>query len=437
MLFKNLPHGVTILYRATDDEVTPFVSLNPNQHLVFKMEITDINSFLNITDLDESVSKKYKSKNIIYLTNDPANPSNNKHAPEILGMEIIDSLRSQLFTYTYTIGSSPATSFLTVRDRSGTAVSAGTDSEGNPLPLTLPVSLQSTGGYSQSIDLRNHPKGKYTITIANSDGSVVFLEEKIYVDGQLENQNILGIVDLEYNDVTNHLYSDTEEYKVLFKRLDTTWKYFIVNKTENINYATDTILISDAGSTNGSPYISNVFTRAYARILLTADSAGTAGNNITLSYSGGGNPPAALVSGKTLSGGDVGLEATGSITLINNDIDDFIVSVDGADFTEGITFSKGLTVADTASNLIAAINGEATVNVGASAQDFDMMINEQQTLVFASDERIPFFETPKLNIELHNDTDLQTIIPHLPNPSPAGNKKEYDDKLESEIYVFI
>ncbi len=436
MLFKNLPHGVTVLYRAEDDEVTPFVDLGTNQHLVFKIEINDINSFLNITDLDESLSRRYQSRNIIYLTNDPAQASSNKNSPQVLNSEILDTLRNQLFTFTYSIDSSPATTFLTVTDRSDIAVSVGTDTEGDPLPLTLPVTLQSNGEYSRQIDLRDKPKGKYTITIANSDGSVTYKTEEIYADNQLENKNILGIVDLEYND-DNELYGDTEEYKILFNRLNTTWKYFIVNKSANLDFSSESVAISDAGTANGTPYITNVFSRAYASILLTADSIGPDGNEITLSYSGGGNPPAVILSGKTLSGGTDTDAATAVITIINNDIEDFTISIDGVDFTEGVEFSAGTTATATASNLITAIEGEGSVTVGAETMDYDVLINDLQTVVFESDERIPFFETPKLKIELLKEPGPERIVPHLSNPSPSGNKKEYDDKLESEIYVFI
>jgi hypothetical protein len=436
MLFKRLPHGVTVLYRASDDEVTPFVELEDNQHFVFTLSLSDVTSFLNITDLDESPSRRYQSHNVVLFTNDPANPSDNNNAPEVLNLEIIDSLRSQLFTYAFVLSGSPATAFLTVRDRSGNPVSIGYDTEGDPLPIPIEVALQSNGEYNQQIDLRDKSKGKYTITVANSDGSTVFKEEEIYADGHLEKKNIFGIVDLEYNDTTNHLYGDTEEYQILLNRLNTIWKYFIVNKNENIDFSSESLLITDTGSTNGTPYIINTFSRSYASILLTADATGTGGNSISLGYSGTGNPPAVVLSGKTLSGGATGVAATGVITIINNDLTGYTVSVDGTDFTEGTAFSNGATAADTAANLIAAING-SSVSAGAADMPFDTLINNQQTLVFSSDDNIPFFELPKLNIELRQQSDSQTIIPHLSNPSPSGNKKAYDSKVETEIFVFI
>jgi hypothetical protein len=301
----------------------------------------------------------------------------------------------------------------------------------------MPVAIQSNGTYSQQIDLRDSEKGKYTITVASNDGSTVFLEEEIYADSALEGDKLTGIVGIEYNDSTNELYGATEEYRISFKRLTSIWKYFIVNKSGNLDYGAEVISINDAGSANGSPYEANTFSRAYASILLTADTAGPGGNSISLSYSGTGTPPALLLSGPTLSGGEGTTAATGVVTIINNDLEEYTLSIGGVDFEEGDQFSKGPTAADTASNLISAITANLSVQAGASIQDYDVLINEAPTLVFASNELIPFYESPKLNLELRNDTDVQTIVPHLSNPSPAGKLKEYADKTESEIYVFI
>ncbi len=54
MLFKRLPNGITILYKTLDDETTPFVELDKNQHFVFVIKSANIPGLLNITDFDES-----------------------------------------------------------------------------------------------------------------------------------------------------------------------------------------------------------------------------------------------------------------------------------------------------------------------------------------------------------------------------------------------
>jgi hypothetical protein len=131
------------------------------------------------------------------------------------------------------------------------------------------------------------------------------------------------------------------------------------------------------------------------------------------------------------------LSATGTITFINNDITGFTVNIGGVNFTEGTDFNRGTTPADTASNLIAAINGNGAVQVTASILEYDILVNNLKTLVFGSIQKIPFYESPKLKIGLKKISDNQTIIANLPNPSHSGIKKSFADRIESEVYVFI
>jgi len=84
MLFKRLPSGITILYRTLDDESAPFVELKKNQRFTFALKSGNINGLLNITDLDESLSRTYNTGNVVYFTNNPANVSSNKNNPEII-----------------------------------------------------------------------------------------------------------------------------------------------------------------------------------------------------------------------------------------------------------------------------------------------------------------------------------------------------------------
>ena len=210
-----------------------------------------------------------------------------------------------------------------------------------------------------------------------------------------------------------------------------------MNKSQNIDLSADSLLITDIGTTNGSPYVVNDFPRTYANIELRAKTAGVSGNSISLEYSGGGAFPAITLSGQTLSGGDVGVEAGGTITIINNDVSGYTLTVGGIDFIESTHFSNGVTPAATATNLIAAINGNGSVPVSAASLDYDIMVNNLETLVFGSAQKIPFFEKPKLKIELRQSSDNQTIVANLPNPSHGGIKKIFADRPESEVYVFI
>ncbi len=436
MLFKRLPSGITILYKTLDDETTPFVELDKNQHFVFVLKSANIPGLLNITDLDESPLRQFGSGKIIYFTNDPSNPSHNSNGPEILTNEIIDSVKGPLFTYQFSISGNPSSVKMIVTDAAGNPVSVGKDGNGAPLPTTISLSINNNNTFEQQIDLRDYQRGRYQIEIKNDAETLTLKSEEIYVDELLEKDSILGVVDILYTSATDNLYGDTEEYKVQLKSADSFWKFYIINKSKNIDLSTDSLLITDSGVLNGVPYIINDFQRLYASIGVTAKTPGAAGNSIALSYSGG-TFPAISLSGQTLAGGGTGVSATGTITIINNDITGYSVNIGGVSFTEGTEFNRGATPADTATNLVTAINSNGAVQVTAVILEYDILVNNLKTLVFGSNQKIPFYESPKLKIELKKVSDNQTIIANLPNPSHGGIKKSFADRIESEVYVFI
>jgi hypothetical protein len=436
MLFKRLPNGITILYKTLDDETTPFIELAKDQHFIFVIKSGNISGLLNITNFDESLSRTFKTGNILYFTNNPANTSFNNNNPEILSTEIIDSLRSPLFTYKFLINGNPSSVKLIVTNALGNPVSVGKDTNGNYIPETVSLSISNSNTFEQQIDLRDFERGRYLITIKNADESLTLKSEEIYVDEQLERENILGIVDIVYDTASDNLYGDTEEYKLQFELSESFWKYYIVNKSKNINFETDSLLISDVGTLNGSPYLINDFQRAYSSIEVTAKTSGAGGNSTSLGYSGG-SFPAISFSGQTLSGGAVGVNAKGTITIINNDVTGYTISIGGVNFEEGTDFTKGATPAETANSLKDAINSHATVTVEAANLGFDILVNDLKTLVFSSVQKIPFFEVPKLKIELRKTSDNQSIVANLPNPSHSGIRKVFADRVESEVFVFI
>ncbi len=436
MLFKRLPNGITVLFKTLDDEITPFVELDKNLHFTFILKTSNTTGLLNITDLDESPTRKFESGKMLYFTNNPVNASVNNNNPEILSCEILDAIKGPLFTFQFNIEGNPASVKLIVTNAGGDPVSVGKDVNGISFPDTLNLPIKTNQTFEQQIDLRDHQKGRYRITVKNADETVTLKTEEIYMDDQLEKDSILGVVDIVYDSVTNNLYGETEEYKIQFKRAESFWKYFVVNKSRNVNLTTDSLLISDSGIVNGSPYVINEFQRVFASIGLTAKNSGTSGNSVTLGYSGG-TFPAISLSGKTLSGGATGVPAKGSVTIIDNEITGYSLNIGGISFTEGADFNNGTTSAETAANLIAAINGNAAVQVVAGILEYDILVNDQKTLVFGSKQRIPFFETPKLKIELKKASDNQTIVANLPNPSHSGIKKRFADRIESEVYVFI
>lgn len=437
MLFKRLPKGVTILYRTLGDETTTFVELDKNQRFTFVIKTGNINGLLNITDLDESLDRTFGAGNIVYFKNNPANVSSNKNNPEILTHEIIDSLRGPLFTYQFTLNGNPAAVRMIVARAEGIPVPVGKDANGNDLSTILHLSIGKNKTFSQQVDLRDFQKGRYSITIRNEANTTTLKSEEIYVDEQLERDNILGIVDIVYDSVSGHLYGKTEEYKLLFQGAKTFWKYYIVNKSKNMDFTTDSLIINDSGSVNGSPYQINSFQRVYSSIRLKAKNTGAGGNLIMLEYSDGGDLPAMVLSGETLAGGAAGISAQAEVTIINNEISGYTLQIGGENFTEGADFNQGATAADTAAELVEAINGNGSAAVTASSLDYDILVNDLQTLVFGSAEQIQFYEIPKLKLELRKTSDSQTVISNLPNPSHNGLMKVFAGRLESEVYVFI
>lgn len=436
MLFKRLPRGITVLYRATDDEITPLVKMNSDQNFVFSLTADDISGLLNISNFDESVSRKYSSNKIIYFKNIPANATSNPNGPETINHEILDSLRAQLFSYSFKVAGNPATVKMRVDDTSGTPVSIGKETDGTPFPTTLTLDISSNQDFNQSVDLRKKKKGRYKISILNSGDNSLIQEEEFYSDDILASEKPLGITEIIYENATDHIYDDTEEYNLQFNRAASTWKYYIIQNKSNFDFDTDSLKITDGGSINGSPYVINQFPRGYAGIKIVADTAGTAGNSITLDYSGGADT-ALILSGETLTGGDTGVKAEGTITIINNAESGYTVSVEGTDFIEGTDFNKGATPADTANALISAINTEGAVNVTTELMGHDILINNQPSIVFRSSAQIPFFEKPKLDLQLQKVSDSQTLIQNLPNPAHNGIQKLFTGNPESEVYVFI
>jgi len=437
MLFKRLPHGITVLYRTEEDGISPMVELPGDQRFVFALSCTNLPAFLNLTQLDESPSRKYSSGKILYLTNSPAAASSNPANPEIIEHSLLDSLRGKLFSYSFRITGNPAVVQFQVTDAAGIPVSVGKDTDGVPFPITLNLAISSGNEFSVQVDLRTRLSGRYTITVLDQAGTTTLLEEEIYVDDSLARQQIMGVVELVYESGSGHLYGQTEEYRLQFRRASTVWKYFVVNKRANIDFNSDTISINDSGVTTGTPYSINQFNRAYASLRILADSAGQAGNSISLNFSGTDEFPAIILSGETLSGGETGVAATGTITVVNNAATGYTISIEGIDFTEGTDFNQGATAKDTANSLRAAINANGAVNVSASLLKYDIQVNDQQALVFESTQGIPFFEIPKTSLQLKKAPGNQVLVANLPNPAAGGAIKQISGNPESEVYLYI
>lgn len=335
MLFKKVNNGIVVLYRALDDGLTPMIDLGGDAKFTFYLSADYKNEFLNITDLDESVSRRYESSNIVYFTNDPANASTDAGSPETITHRVIDSLESQLFTYLFSLPAGPPEVLIRVTNALGSLVSVGKSTDGTSLPTTLTLTKSEEDLYSQQIDLRNQPTGLYTITIRDIADANTLREELVYADSELASRDVLGIVDIVYETATDHLYGDTEEYLLQFSRKETIWKYFVVDKNGKIDLVANDLLVTDTGVGGGDPYDTYVFNRE-------------------------GDEPHA-----------------------------------------------------------------------------DIRVNNLDTIIFRSTAPIPFYEEPKLNLELRRNPGNLQVIANLPNPSHSGVTKDDSGSPASEIYVFI
>lgn len=72
-----------------------------------------------------------------------------------------------------------------------------------------------------------------------------------------------------------------------------------------------------------------------------------------------------------------------------------------------------------------------------TAPNADVKVNNAETVIFKSQVPIPFFENPKLNLELRRKPGNRVLFGHLPNPSRTGAIKISPGEEISEIYVFI
>ena len=185
--------------------------------------------------------------------------------PEDFTLELIDLLQGSLFTYEFTVTPPLVPSedvTLTVTDENLDPVSVGKTTEGLPFDDTLTISVGENGVFSQQIDLRNKPKGKYTITIRKSSDDSFINDVTFYSDELLLGKKIAGIVDIEFNTATNLMYQNTWEYAIRLTRKTSVWKYFIVDKNKTVDLDANDLYIHDDGSDPGLPYASSyTFTR--------------------------------------------------------------------------------------------------------------------------------------------------------------------------------
>lgn len=337
MLFRPVSNGFTILYRAQDDEVTPVVALE-ELRLIFELNLEHPSTFFTVTELagnasdsDGGSTKKERASGFIYIRNDPSEASADPDQPEVMQHEVIDRLSPSLFTSEFTLTDSPDEVLFHVYDRSGTRVAAGYDPAGDPLPAELVK--DDDGVYRRQVDLRGQSSGKYTLVVRNREETEILREEKLYVDDDLAGRAVPGIVEITYEAGSGCLFGEIEEYEVRFRRKETVWTYYIVNKYGKTTLSEE-FLIED-----GSPEVVNL----YSAVNFAVD----------------GDVPHASV-----------------------------------------------------------------------------RVNGMDTMIFRSEEPIPFYDIPKPAVRLKKSAS-NVLVKNLPNPSHQAGVKESDEGPEAEIYVFI
>lgn len=72
-----------------------------------------------------------------------------------------------------------------------------------------------------------------------------------------------------------------------------------------------------------------------------------------------------------------------------------------------------------------------------SAPHSDIKISDHDTVIFRSQVPIPFFEFPKLNLELRRKPGNRVLFAHLPNPNRSGITKQVEGESESEIFIYL
>ncbi len=250
MLFKNIPNGITVLYEAIDNENTPVVPLSGNIKLTFALFVNDAKRFFNITDLDvKNPKKKFNSGNILYFRINSSGIDNTS----AMTHDLIDSLRSKSFTYSFALPDTPDTVLFKLTDSGGNEVSAGKNYEGNPLPPELSLLPDDNGIYRQHVDIQNMPEGQYKITIRKPGSSELLKEEMFYADNELYVRNILGIVEIAYESDSDLLYGATGDYGLRFENKETIWKYYIIDKNGKLKDS-EVLVIEDKSSLESEYY---------------------------------------------------------------------------------------------------------------------------------------------------------------------------------------
>ncbi|GMQ29996.1 hypothetical protein [Algoriphagus confluentis] len=334
MLTRSLPKGMIVLFRAEENLTDPETPLQVPCRFRFFINSSNPSFLHTITDWDTPV-KEFKTGSFFHFKNNPANASSNPTTPETLGYQILDGLRPKDLLEQVKLSTHPASVIFRLRDEAGNLISSGKDSDGNPLPLDLPLSPDDLEIFSLRVDLKDKADGIYSLELrSQTDTETLFYKAYFFSSDAIGNTS-MGIMEISYVSSPARLYGEMEYYALKLKRKATRWTYIIVNQNKKLNLGTNQLSIRDRGNPLGTPY-----------------------GIYTFQQDGGAPHP-------------------------------------------------------------------------------DIRVNNAETVIFKSQVPIPFFESPKLNLELRRTPGNRVLYANLPNPLRNGIAKTDGGEAFSEIFVFI
>ena len=259
LLFRKTPGGIVLLYQAEEDEVTPLTPLQLPQSFFFFFKPENPSSFLQITDLNDS-SEAFQAGKVPFFQNTPASASTDRDNPEELAYQLLDGIRSKVFSIDLKLNPTPPSVRIKIRNAAGEAISPGKDQTGNPLPDGVEVNPDDNGVFRFTFDFKGKKEGTYSFTLRNSADTEDLWIEKYWL-GDTNFHQPLGILELQYQAAPNHLYGAKEYYQLSFNRKESLWTYYVVNGNNKVDLISSSLEINDQGNDGSVPYGSYTFDR--------------------------------------------------------------------------------------------------------------------------------------------------------------------------------
>ncbi|HTF06232.1 MAG TPA: hypothetical protein VK826_19510 [Bacteroidia bacterium] len=219
--------GFTTFYQAYIDgngNQQPLVKLPNGVEFTFAvfLDPAAISLFLNVTDLDIA-PKTYSAGKFLMLEQTINDATPPPPVTSALTASLANSLRGSLFTYSF------QSSVPLYTGDAEVVVSLGVSDvliiEGIPYnPITK--------GYSVEINLRDQPKGFYTLKAYDNTATEIDSND-FYVDADLAVNNAFGLIKIKYTTV-DRLYDTTSDvtsftaFQYEFDVREVLWRYYIV-----------------------------------------------------------------------------------------------------------------------------------------------------------------------------------------------------------------